>query len=230
MVVLSIFVNPLQFGPTEDLSAYPRSEGSDLAAAEDVGVDVVFIPSEDEMYPPGRSTRIETGVVADPLEGASRPGHFSGVATVVAKLLNLVQPDRVYLGQKDAQQVAVVKTMVRDLSFPVDVVVCPTVREADGLALSSRNVYLQGEDRARATVLWRSLEAGRRLLLAGGSVEAAEREMREVIAGEEGVQLDYASVVDPDSFGPASNGAPYLLVIAARVGPARLIDNLKVET
>ena len=228
-VVLSIFVNPLQFGPTEDLSAYPRSEESDLSAAETAGVDVVFLPSVEEMYPPDRSTVVEVAVVSDPLEGASRPGHFSGVATVVAKLLNLVQPDRVYLGQKDAQQVAVVKTMVRDLSFAVDVVVCPTVREADGLALSSRNIYLKGADRTRATVLWRSLEAGRRALLAGESVEATEQKMRQVIAGEQGVQLDYASVVDPDSFRPASNGGPYLLVIAARVGAARLIDNLKVE-
>lgn len=229
VVVLSIFVNPLQFGPTEDLSAYPRSEGSDLAAAEEADVDVVFLPSVEEMYPPGRSTRIETGVVADPLEGASRPGHFSGVATVVAKLLNLVQPDRVYFGQKDAQQVAVVKTMVRDLSFPADVVVCPTVREADGLALSSRNVYLKGEERTRATVLWRALEAGRRTLLAGDSVQTAELEMREVVAGEQGVQLDYASIVDPDTFGPAIDGGPYLLVIAARVGTARLIDNLRID-
>ncbi|MFP5353215.1 MAG: pantoate--beta-alanine ligase [Actinomycetota bacterium] len=229
VVVLSIFVNPLQFGPTEDLSAYPRSEGSDLAAAEEADVDVVFLPSVEEMYPPGRSTRIETGVVADPLEGASRPGHFSGVATVVAKLLNLVQPDRVYFGQKDAQQVAVVKTMVRDLSFPADVVVCPTVREADGLALSSRNVYLKGEERTRATVLWRALEAGRRTLLAGDSVRTAELEMREVVAGEQGVQLDYASIVDPDTFGPAIDGGPYLLVIAARVGTARLIDNLRID-
>lgn len=229
VVVVSIFVNPLQFGPTEDLSAYPRTEESDLSGAESAGVDLVFLPSEEEMYPPGRSTRVETGVVAEPLEGASRPGHFSGVATVVAKLLNLVQPDRVYLGQKDAQQVAVVKTMVRDLSFPVDVVVCPTVREADGLALSSRNVYLEGEDRTRATVLWRALEAGRRTLLDGGSVTSAEGTMREVIHGEQGVQLDYASVVDPDSFRPAPDGGPYLLVVAARVGPARLIDNLRVE-
>lgn len=229
VVVLSIFVNPLQFGPTEDLSAYPRSEGSDLAAAEEADVDVVFLPSVEEMYPPGRSTRIETGVVADPLEGASRPGHFSGVATVVAKLLNLVQPDRVYFGQKDAQQVAVVKTMVRDLSFPADVVVCPTVREADGLALSSRNVYLKGEERTRATVLWRALEAGRRTLLNGDSVQTAELEMREVVAGEQGVQLDYASIVDPDTFGPAIDGGPYLLVIAARVGTARLIDNLRID-
>lgn len=229
VVVLSIFVNPLQFGPSEDLSAYPRSEEADLTAAENTGTDVVFLPTVEEMYPPGRSTRIEIGVVADPLEGVSRPGHFSGVATVVAKLLNLVQPDRVYFGQKDAQQVSVVKTMVRDLSFPVTVVVCPTVREADGLALSSRNVYLKGEDRTRATVLWRSLEAGRRALLAGDSVQVAESKMREVVAGEQGVQLDYASVVDPDSFGPASNGGPYLLAIAARVGTARLIDNLRVE-
>lgn len=228
-VVVSIFVNPLQFGPDEDLSGYPRNEGSDLTAAEEAGVDLVFLPSVEEMYPPGRSTQIDTGLVAGPLEGASRPGHFKGVATVVAKLLNLVQPDALYLGQKDAQQVAVVKTMVRDLSFPVDVVVCPTVREPDGLALSSRNVYLDPEERAKAAVLWRALEAGRERLLAGDTVAAVQQQMQRVLAEEQGVQLDYAAVVDPDSFQPASNGGPYLLVIAARVGKARLIDNVRVE-
>ena len=229
VVVMSIFVNPLQFGPAEDLSGYPRSEESDLAAAEEVGVDMVFLPSVEEMYPPGRSTQIDPGVVAGPLEGASRPGHFTGVATVVAKLLNLVQPDTVYFGQKDAQQVAVVKRMVRDLSFPVDVVVCPTVREPDGLALSSRNVYLQPRERTKATILWRALQAGRQALLDGDAIESVEQRMQTLIAGEEGVALDYASVVDPDSFGSPDNGGPYLLVVAARVGKARLIDNLRVE-
>ena len=229
VVVMSIFVNPLQFGPTEDLSGYPRSEESDLAAAEEAGVDLVFLPSVEEMYPPGRSTHIDTGVVAAPLEGASRPGHFSGVATVVAKLLNLVRPDTVYFGQKDAQQVAVVKTMVRDLSFPVDVVVCPTVREPDGLALSSRNVYLEPRERTKATILWRALETGRQALLDGEAIESVEQRMRSLIAGEEGVALDYASVVDPDSFGSPRDGGPYLLVVAARVGKARLIDNLRVD-
>lgn len=228
-VVLSIFVNPLQFGPSEDLSAYPRSEDADLAAAESSGVDLAFLPSVEEMYPPGRSTEIQTGAVAEPLEGASRPGHFAGVATVVAKLLNLVQPDALYLGQKDAQQVAVIKTMVRDLSFPVDVVVCPTVREADGLALSSRNAYLDEEERTRATVLWRALEAGGQSILAREPVAVVERKMRDIISSERGVELDYAAVVDPDSFGPPDVSASVLLVVAARVGTARLIDNVRVD-
>ena len=229
IVVVSIFVNPLQFGPTEDLAAYPRPEEDDLAAARAAGVDLVFLPSVEEMYPPGRATEIETGPVAIPLEGAARPGHFSGVATVVAKLLNLVQPDRLYLGQKDAQQVAVIKTLVRDLSFPVDVVVCPTVREPDGLALSSRNAYLEGRQRATATVLWRALEAGRRELGAGERAEAVEEKMRAMVTGERGAELDYAAVVDPDSFGAPADGGPYLLVLAVRVGRARLIDNMRVE-
>lgn len=229
VVVVSIFVNPLQFGPTEDLSSYPRSEEADLAAAEKVGVDLVFLPSVEEMYPPGRMTEIRLGAVAEPLEGAARPGHFAGVATVVGKLLNLVQPDRVYFGQKDAQQVAVVKTMVRDLSFPVDVVVCPTVREPDGLALSSRNAYLKGGERTTATVLWRALEAGHAALEAGERTEAIEEKMRAIVATEQGAELDYAAVVDPDSFGAPAGDGPYLLVLAVRVGRARLIDNMRVE-
>jgi pantoate--beta-alanine ligase len=163
------------------------------------------------------------------LEGAARPGHFAGVATVVGKLLNIVQPARVYFGQKDAQQVAVVKTMVRDLSFPVDVVVCPTVREQDGLAMSSRNAYLQGDERRTATVLWRALQAGRRAIQDGEAVDKVELRMRDVISSEDVADIDYAAVVDPDSFGPPSGAGPFLLVLAVRVGKARLIDNLRVE-
>ena len=229
VVVLSIFVNPLQFGPDEDLTSYPRDEAGDLAAAEEAGVDVAFLPSVDEMFPSDRSTVIKVGPVAEPLEGAARPGHFDGVATIVAKLFNIVQPDRAYFGQKDAQQVAVIKTMTRDLSFPVDVVVCPTVREHDGLAMSSRNAYLDAAARAEAVILWRALQAGRQAVAEGASWEVAEKTMEGVVGRVAGIELEYARAVDPDSFGPPMPQGPALFVIAARVGPARLIDNLLVE-
>ena len=229
VVVLSIFVNPLQFGAGEDLASYPRDEAGDLAAAQEAGVDIAFLPTADEMFPPDRSTAVKVGRVADALEGAARPGHFEGVATVVAKLFNLVHPHRAYFGQKDAQQVAVIKTMTRDLSFPVDVVVCPTIREPDGLALSSRNVYLDGSARARATILWQALQAGRQVVAEGASWEVAEKTMESVVGRVEGVELEYARAVDPASFGPPAPPGPALFVIAARVGAARLIDNLLVE-
>lgn len=227
-VVLSIFVNPLQFGPGEDLSSYPRNEGADLDIAEAAGVDVVFIPTVEDMYPPGRSTGVTVAGVGETLEGAARPGHFDGVATVVAKLFNLVQPDRAYFGQKDAQQVAVIKTMVRDLSFALDVVVCATVREKDGLAVSSRNVYLLPAERVVATALWRALQAGRAAVHEGAPWEVAEKAMEDVIGSTEGIDLEYARAVDPDDFG-APTGGPALLIIAAQVGRARLIDNVLVE-
>jgi pantoate--beta-alanine ligase len=167
--------------------------------------------------------------VADVLEGAARPGHFDGVATVVAKLFNLVQPDSAYFGQKDAQQVAVIKAMSRDLSFPVDVVVCPTVRGSDGLAMSSRNAYLGEADRAIAGALWQALQAGREVIDHGGSWEVAEKTMEDLIGRTSEVELEYARAVDPVSFRSPSASGPILLVIAARVGPARLIDNLVVE-
>ena len=228
-VVLSIFVNPLQFGPNEDLSSYPRDEAGDLAAAEAAGVDLAFLPSVEEMYPPGRATTVSVSAPAWPLEGAARPGHFEGVATVVAKLFNLVQPDRAYFGQQDAQQVAVINTMTRDLSFPLDVVVCPTVREADGLAMSSRNAYLQPPERAIATTLWQALQAGRDVIGHGASWEVAEKTMESLIGEVDGIELEYARAVDPDSFESPTAGGPILLVIAARVGRTRLIDNVLVE-
>lgn len=228
-VVLSIFVNPLQFGAGEDLASYPRDEAGDLAAAEESGVDLAFLPTTEEMYPADRATTVKVGAVAGSLEGSARPGHFDGVATVVAKLFNLVGPDRAYFGQKDAQQVAVIKAMARDLSFPLDVVVCPTVREADGLAMSSRNAYLEPQQRQDASVLWQALQAGRRAIQEGASWEVAEKIMDDVIASGDGVELEYARVVDPDSFGPPTAKGPALLVVAARVGRARLIDNLSVE-
>jgi pantoate--beta-alanine ligase len=229
VVVVSIFVNPTQFGPNEDLSRYPRDLPRDLAMLESAGADVVFTPSVDEMYPPGFATYVEpSGVLAERLEAATRPGHFRGVATVVAKLLQIVTPHNVYFGQKDAQQVAVVRRMVADLYLPVAVRVMPTVREADGLAMSSRNKYLGPEDRAAAIVLNRALQAGVSAFehRPAGGVADVIATMAQVVAAEARAQLDYADVCDPDSFAPlAELRAPALLAIAAKVGSARLIDN-----
>ena len=233
VVIASIFVNPTQFGPHDDLARYPRDLPRDLALLEAAGCNVVFAPSAEQMYPPGFSTYVEPGgTVSERLEAAARPGHFRGVATVVLKLFNLVQPARAYFGQKDAQQVAVLRRMVADLNVPVDLRVCPIVREADGLALSSRNVYLGPEERTAATVLSRALLAGVAAFdarPAGGAsaIEAVRQAMEAVVAGEPRATLDYADVCDPDSFAPlAELRAPALLAIAARVGPARLIDNV----
>jgi pantoate--beta-alanine ligase len=229
VVVVSIFVNPTQFGPNEDLSRYPRDLPRDLAMLESAGADVVFTPSVDEKYPPGFATYVEpSGVLAERLEAATRPGHFRGVATVVAKLLQIVTPHNVYFGQKDAQQVAVVRRMVADLYLPVAVRVMPTVREADGLAMSSRNKYLGPEDRAAAIVLNRALQAGASAFerRPAGGVADVIATMAQVVAAEARAQLDYADVCDPDSFAPlAELRAPALLAIAAKVGSARLIDN-----
>jgi pantoate--beta-alanine ligase len=229
VVVVSIFVNPTQFGPNEDLSRYPRDLPRDLAMLESAGADVVFTPSVDEMYPPGFATYVEpSGVLAERLEAATRPGHFRGVATVVARLLQIVTPQNVYFGQKDAQQIAVVRRMVADLYLPVAVRVMPTVREADGLAMSSRNKYLGPEDRAAAIVLNRALQAGASAFerRPAGGVADVIATMAQVVAAEARAQLDYADVCDPDSFAPlAELRAPALLAIAAKVGSARLIDN-----
>ncbi len=225
--VMSIFVNPLQFGPTEDLARYPRPLDADLELARGAGVDVVFLPSVDEMYPEGATTTVVPGPVADVLEGAHRPGHLAGVATVVAKLFNIVDPDVAIFGQKDAQQVAVIKAMVRDLDFEVRIEVGPTIREPDGLAMSSRNRYLDIEQRQRALALYEALQAGEASLRAGGSPEDAEHQMHEVF-GAAGLETDYAAAVDPlDLSSPATGDV--LLVVAARVGSTRLIDNLLVK-
>lgn len=223
-VVVSIFVNPLQFGPTEDLDRYPRPEGRDIESAEREKVDIVFLPTVEEMYPPGRSTTVHVSGLSDVFEGSVRPGHFDGVATVVAKLFGIVTPDRAFFGQKDAQQLAVVRRMVADLSIPVEVVVCPTVRDEDGLALSSRNVYLTAGRRAAATALYSALEAGAAALEAGRTTPEAEEAMRSVLHTEPELLVDYIAVVDPDTFGPPSRR--HLLIVAARVGGTRLIDNL----
>ncbi len=227
-VVMSIFVNPLQFGPGEDFGAYPRREQDDVEVAEAQDVDVVFLPPVEEVHPPGRTTSIDVGELASILEGEFRPGHFAGVATVVMTLFDLVQPDKAFFGQKDAQQLAVIRRMVRDLAVPVEVVGCPTVREEDGLALSSRNAYLSASERERAVVLFRALTAGKDRLLEGAEVQGAEGAMWMVLSSVEGVQPEYARAVDPDTF-RAPSRKKVLLVVAAWVGPARLIDNLLVE-
>ena len=226
VVVVSIFVNPLQFAPNEDYASYPRDETRDLALAEEEKVDLVFVPSGEEMYPGGASTVVDVGPLGNIVEGEMRPGHFRGVATIVAKLFHLVQPTRAYFGQKDAQQVAVIKRMVTDLWFPVEIVVCPTVRDGDGLALSSRNAYLSEEERRTATTLWRALVAGREAWEREGRPDAAEAAMRALLA-EQPLDLDYARAVDPNTFGAPDAGCA-LLVVAARVGRTRLIDNLLV--
>ena len=224
VVVISIFVNPLQFGPHEDFSRYPRDEDRDLLLAEQEKADIAFLPAVDEMYPPGADVRVTAGELGAILEGAIRPGHFDGVCTVVAKLFNIVQPDLAFFGQKDAQQVAVIKKMVSDLSFPTGVVVCPIVREADGLALSSRNAYLSEADRPSAPALHAALQRGAEVVRRGGERAAVEETMLHVL-DEAGVAADYARVVHADDFGPWDRGDPALLLVAARLGDTRLIDN-----
>ncbi len=225
---ISIFVNPLQFGPNEDFASYPRDEERDLDLAQSVGVDLAFIPSVEVMYPEGADTIVSVGRLGEIVEGAARPGHFNGVATVVAKLFNLVRPTRAYFGQKDAQQVAVIRQVVRDLAIPVEIVVGPIVREPTGLALSSRNSYLTDDERERALVLYQALLAGAAELERSDDPMLAEKQMHEVIEAERGVVLDYARVVDPDTF-EAATRRKRLLVLAARVGSTRLIDNLLIE-
>ena len=230
VVVASIFVNPLQFGAGEDLDAYPRDLERDSRLAEAEGVDLLFVPAVDEMYPTPVLTTVSVAQVSEPLEGAARPEHFAGVATVVAKLFAIVGPCRTYFGEKDFQQIALVRRMVHDLSFPVDVVACPTVREPDGLALSSRNAYLTPEEREAAPVIHRALQAGAASILAGERDPALVRSlMAQIIEAEPLARLDYAEVVDADSFVvPDPLGGNVRLLAAVRFGRARLIDNVGV--
>ena len=230
VVVASIFVNPLQFGAGEDLAAYPRDLGRDTALAAGSGVDVLFTPTVDEMYPTPVLTTVGVAQVSEPLEGAARPTHFAGVATVVTKLFSIVGPCRAYFGAKDFQQVAVVRRLVHDLSLPVEVVACPTRREPDGLAMSSRNVYLTPDERAAAPVVHRALRAGAAAIGAGTRDPAAVRElMAAIIEAEPLAQLDYAEVVDADSFTvPDPLVGNLRLLAAVRFGRARLIDNVGV--
>ncbi|MFD6053984.1 pantoate--beta-alanine ligase [Agromyces sp. NPDC060279] len=229
LVVVSIFVNPLQFGPNEDLERYPRTLDADVAALRGTGAALVFAPAVDEMYPDGPTqTRIVAGEVGGLYEGASRPGHFDGMLTVVAKLLHLVQPDVAVFGQKDAQQVHLVRRMVRELDFPLDIEVVETVREADGLALSSRNRFLGEPERRTALVLSEALAAA-----AAAAPQGAQEALAEAVAAfgdHDGAELDYFVIVDPDTFLPVADDAsgPALALVAARVGATRLIDNRRV--
>jgi pantoate--beta-alanine ligase len=225
--VVTIFVNPRQFTEAGDYTKYPRDEPRDLAIAESEGVDLVFVPSVEEIYPPGFETTVSVGPIARPLEGAARPGHFDGVATVVAILFDLVGADRAYFGQKDAQQVMVIRQMARDLAIPTEVIACPTVREPDGLALSSRNVHLTPEQRAAAPVLRRALLAARSRWQAGErSAEALREAMRATLATEPLAEPEYVSVADGETLAEIDRvGGPALLSLAVRFGTTRLIDN-----
>jgi pantoate--beta-alanine ligase len=230
-VVVSLFVNPKQFGPAEDLSKYPRTLEADRAALEALGVDYLFAPSPQQMYPTGFRTAVVVEGLSDRLEGRSRPGHFRGVTTVVLKLFEIVRPRFAYFGRKDAQQARLIRQMTADLNLDGSVVVCPIVREADGLALSSRNVFLKGEDRRAAAVLSGSLAAVRDEIAKGerdtGRLLAA---LRRVLATEPRVALDYAEIVDNETLEPIASlrGACYVL-LAAKVGETRLIDNALIE-
>ena len=231
VVVVSIFLNPTQFGPNEDLSRYPRTFEKDRAMLAEENVDCIFFPTVEEMYPKDSGSWITVEGLTDKLDGRSRPGHFRGVSTVVAKLFNIVQPDTAFFGQKDAAQAALIRKMVRDLIYDVRIVVCPIVREADGLAMSSRNVYLDGSQRRQATALHRSLMKVKSLA-AGGERGAAAliAAGKQVIAAEPGVRLDYFEIVNPDTLDPlpdVGNGA--LVAVAAYVGETRLIDNVVLE-
>jgi pantoate--beta-alanine ligase len=233
VVVMSLFVNPAQFGPAEDLESYPRDEARDAELAGQAGVDLIYAPPVEEVYPDGFATRVEVGGLTEVLEGAldqRGPDHFRGVTTVVAKLLNTVAPDIAFFGQKDAQQAIVIERMVRDLDFPVEVDVLPTVREPDGLAMSSRNAYLSPEERRRAAALVRALRAAEAVAQSGETrlrvaLEAARAELERA-----GIEPEYLEARQAEGLAPAEslNGRPVLVAVAARVGRARLIDNLVI--
>ena len=233
-VVMSLFVNPAQFSAGEDLESYPRDEERDLELARTEAVDVVFAPSAEEVYPPGFATTVAVGGgLADVLCGdPSRrgPGHFHGVATVVAKLFNVVEPDLAFFGRKDAQQALIVRRMARDLDFPVEIVTVETVREADGLAISSRNAYLDGEERERAVALSRALGGARAAIAEGGSLDEALARARDELESA-GIEPEYLEARDAEDLTPAAalDGRPVLVAVAARVGRARLIDNVTIE-
>ena len=232
VVLTTVFVNPLQFAPTDDLAAYPRDLDGDVALAERAGATLIFAPTVVEMYPTGAAgvrTSVRVGVVSESLEGAHRPGHFDGVATVVAKLFSIVGPCRAFFGEKDFQQLAVIKTMSADLSMPIEIIGCPTVRELNGLAMSSRNRYLTDSERTGAAVIYRALEAGRASIERGSrSAFDVRAAMRAILDASPVVaSVDYAEVIDPATFAvPEPLEGKLRLLIAARVGKARLIDNV----
>jgi pantoate--beta-alanine ligase len=230
-VAASIFVNPTQFAPGEDYATYPRTFEEDCAKLEAAGTSLLFAPSPEEMYSPGATTFVEVPGIGDRLDGASRPGHFRGVATVVAKLFHIAGPDRAYFGQKDAAQIAVLRAVIRDLNFPVRLVACPIIREQDGLAMSSRNRRLSPQNRRRALTLYRALQAACELLEAGETnSDVLRNALLEAFTGDEGVRLDYAAVVDPCTLLPVEDTAQgALIAVAAWIGTTRLIDNILTE-
>jgi pantoate--beta-alanine ligase len=229
-VILTIFVNPLQFGPNEDLARYPRNLPRDRSLAQARGVDALFVPSADEMYPAGSEVRVTPGATAERWEGAARPGHFTGVLTVVGKLFHLIEPDLACFGRKDLQQLTLVRQMVRDLDWPLEIVAVPTVREPDGLALSSRNAYLAGPDRQRAVVLSRALAAAHEAYCQGERRAAAlEQRMREQLSREPEVQLEYIAITEPERLQPVTEvDGSTVVALAARIGGTRLIDNISL--
>jgi pantoate--beta-alanine ligase len=230
-VAVSIFVNPTQFESGEDLASYPRNAELDLELLENDGTDLVFMPEPAEVYPHGFGTWVDVEKVTEPLEGAHRPGHFRGVATVVAKLFNIVEPTRAYFGQKDAQQLAVIKKMVRDLDMDIEIVPVPTVREHDGLAMSSRNVHLSAVERESALVLYSALFSARTLWEEGErSADALRKQMTSLIEKEPRASLDYVSVADPDTLEELTEvSRPALVSLAVKIGRTRLIDNITLE-
>jgi len=230
-VVASIFVNPMQFGPGEDLQKYPRTFEHDAAALENLGVNYLFAPEASEMYPNGFHTSVSVDGLSDRLEGRSRPGHFRGVATVVLKLFEIVQPQRAYFGRKDAQQLRIIRQMATDLNLDAQIITCPIVREPDGLAMSSRNAYLQGDARRAATVLYRALISAKKEIEAGQTEAARLLEtMRQVFEKEPNAALDYAEIVDADTLEPVLRlRKTCLALVAAFVGKTRLIDNALIE-
>jgi len=230
-VIVSIYVNPAQFGSGEDFGSYPRELNRDLELLREEGVDIVFVPSDDDMYPAEFSSWVDVEKVTERLEGASRPGHFRGVATVVAKLFNIVQPSRAYFGQKDAQQVVVIKRMVADLNMGVEIVVVPTVRESDGLAMSSRNIYLSSRERQAATILFKALTLARQLRQGGEKyAEKIRRQMTSLIQKEPLARIDYVSIADAETLEELNLiDRPTLVSLAVRIGKTRLIDNVPLE-
>jgi len=231
VVIASIFVNPTQFGPTEDFKTYPRNTERDLAMLRKERTDIVFMPTAEEMYPEGYSSWVEVEKVTDRLEGSCRPGHFKGVATIVAKLFNIVEPTRAYFGQKDAQQALVIKKMVADLNMNLEVIVAPTIRESDGLAMSSRNVYLNPQERQAATVLFKALTLARNLHEKGESnAEAIRQEMTYLTSKEPLAKIEYVSIADAETLEELTKiDKPALASLTVRIGKTRLIDNILLE-
>ncbi len=233
-VVVSIFVNPTQFGPNEDFEKYPRTLEQDAELLRSAGADLVFVPTNETMYPAGSETFVEVGSVAEPFEGEVRPGHFRGVATVVLKLFNIVGADTAFFGQKDCQQVGVLRKMIEDLNVPIELVVCPTVREPDGLAMSSRNRYLSAEERAEASVLFQSLQKAEQMIVREKIRDTAAilEAMRQIILSAKSARIDYIALVDPRTFREQDvleDGEPVLALLAVRIGSTRLIDNHWIE-